>query len=87
MAQNNYDGIVKGHYIKSNKMLSPIFIIGVPRSGTTLLRVILDSHTQIAAAPETPWILGGYGSAFSLRMMICDLIEHFTSLLAFSMIN
>jgi len=34
---------------------SPIFVIGVPRSGTTLLRVLLDSHPNIASGPETPW--------------------------------
>lgn len=37
----------------------PIFILGVPRSGTTLLRTILDSHPSIACGPETPW-LGGH---------------------------
>lgn len=37
----------------------PIFILGVPRSGTTLLRTILDSHSGIACGPETPW-LGGH---------------------------
>jgi hypothetical protein len=31
----------------------PIFIIGCPRSGTTLLRVILDSHPSICCGPET----------------------------------
>lgn len=35
---------------------TPIFILGVPRSGTTLLRTILDSHPNIAAGPETPWL-------------------------------
>jgi len=34
----------------------PIFILGVPRSGTTLLRAILDSHPAIACGPETPWL-------------------------------
>jgi len=34
----------------------PIFILGVPRSGTTLLRTILDSHPTIACGPETPWL-------------------------------
>lgn len=33
----------------------PIFILGVPRSGTTLLRTLLDSHPAIACGPETPW--------------------------------
>jgi protein-tyrosine sulfotransferase len=37
----------------------PIFILGVPRSGTTLLRTLLDSHSNIACGPETPW-LGGH---------------------------
>jgi hypothetical protein len=33
--------------------IKPIFIIGSPRSGTTLLRVILDSHPNICCGPET----------------------------------
>lgn len=54
--------------------MNPIFIIGVPRSGTTLLRVLLDSHSRIAAAPETPWIVGGYGIN-SLREIAVYLTE------------
>lgn len=34
----------------------PIFILGVPRSGTTLLRTMLDAHPNIACGPETPWL-------------------------------
>jgi hypothetical protein len=32
-------------------------VVGVPRSGTTLLRLMLDSHPQLSIPPET-WFLG-----------------------------
>ncbi|MDP8903877.1 MAG: sulfotransferase [Chloroflexota bacterium] len=34
----------------------PIFIIGCARSGTTLLRLVLDSHSHISAGPETKFL-------------------------------
>jgi SAM-dependent methyltransferase len=34
----------------------PILIFGVPRSGTTLLRTILNCHPHIACGPEAPWL-------------------------------
>lgn len=37
-------------------MKPPIFILGVPRSGTTLLRTILNCHAHIACGPEAPWL-------------------------------
>ena len=30
----------------------PIFVVGCPRSGTTILRWCLDSHPRISAGPE-----------------------------------
>lgn len=36
---------------------SPIFILGAPRSGTTLLRLVLDAHPHISAGPETRFLL------------------------------
>ena len=54
----------------------PVIIVGVPRSGTTLLRVLLDSHSQIAALPESPWLLGVYGTDVSLRSLMQTLIDH-----------
>ncbi len=34
------------------KPVDPIFVGGAPRSGTTLIRAILDSHPNIACGPE-----------------------------------
>ncbi len=31
----------------------PVFIVGMPRSGTSLLSVILSAHSQLAISPET----------------------------------
>jgi hypothetical protein len=33
-----------------------VFLVGCPRSGTTLLQRLLDGHPQIAITPETHWI-------------------------------
>ncbi len=33
-----------------------LFIVGCPRSGTTLLQRLLDCHPQVAITPETHWI-------------------------------
>ena len=35
---------------------SPIFIVGMDRSGTTLMSVLVDAHPRIAVAPET-WFI------------------------------
>jgi|SRR5215472_1475051 len=38
-------------------MLNPyVFIVGCPRSGTTLLQRMLNAHPRIAVMPEAPWI-------------------------------
>jgi hypothetical protein len=37
-----------------------VFITGSPRSGTTLLRRVVDAHSRVAVAPETHWIPGFY---------------------------
>lgn len=35
----------------------PIFIIGCPRSGTTMLRLILDTHPNISCGPESGFLV------------------------------
>ena len=64
----------------------PIFIMGSPRSGTTLVSQMLDSHSRIAIYHETNYyptffpILRFYGDlsdAANLRRLIGDLVERF----------
>ena len=41
----------------SNNNLNPVFLIGFPRSGTTLLDTILRSHSKIEVIEEEPMVL------------------------------
>ncbi|WP_214326983.1 sulfotransferase family protein [Nonomuraea sediminis] len=38
----------------------PLFVIGCPRSGTTMLQLMLHSHPRIAVAPETRFLEPAY---------------------------
>jgi hypothetical protein len=38
----------------------PIFVIGCPRSGTTLLQLMLHAHPRIAVPTETRFVLAAY---------------------------
>ncbi len=38
----------------------PVFVVGCPRSGTTLLRLMLDAHPSLAIPPESHFIPGVY---------------------------
>ena len=39
------------------RMLGPVFVIGMPRSGTTMLRLALTSHEAICIPPESPFMI------------------------------
>jgi hypothetical protein len=43
-----------------------LFLVGSPRSGTTLLRRILDAHSQISISAESPWITEYWNSRTGL---------------------
>ena len=51
------------------------FIVGVPRSGTTLFRAMLGAHPAICAPSETPWVTGAYSAGPSLRGLLRNLVE------------
>ena len=54
----NYDEISKQRVqIKKNKNnFNPIFILGMPRSGTTLVEQIISSHSEVSGLGELPFI-------------------------------
>jgi hypothetical protein len=43
-----------------------VFIVGSPRSGTTLLQRVVDAHSQIAIASESEWIVRYYNRRIGL---------------------
>ena len=62
----------------------PIFIVGCPRSGTTLLQQMLDAHPDIAIAPETFFIrnfwlqrkhYGDLNQDSNYRQLIKDIVD------------
>src|ERR1700704_4645064 len=44
----------------------PIFIVGCPRSGTTLFRTMLHAHPRIAVPPETRFVMQAYLRRYSI---------------------
>jgi hypothetical protein len=61
-----------GHGPLSRQTFDPRlnFIVGVPRSGTTLFRAMLGAHPRICAPSETPWLCGAYDNSPSLRELL-----------------
>jgi Sulfotransferase family len=47
----------------------PIIVLGCPRSGTTLLQVMLHSHPRIAIPPETRFLLPAYRNRLRFRSL------------------
>ena len=54
---NNFDKFLECSptNAQNNKSIQPIFIIGMPRSGTSLIEQIISSHTSVFGAGELPF--------------------------------
>jgi hypothetical protein len=67
--------------------LTPIFILGMPRSGTTLVEQIISSHSKVSAAGELDYI-SRYGVSFGVGIkrpseaVISEFREKYLSRLA-----
>ena len=56
--KSNYPRILKKslELVNLTKKLIPIFIVGMPRSGTTLVEQIISSHSQVTGAGELSFV-------------------------------
>ena len=57
-----FDQALRGFVVMQSDR--PIFVIGCPRSGTTMLQLMLHSHPRIAVPPETRFLVPGYYRRF-----------------------
>ncbi len=64
---SGYQSLAKRSLLPSDTIITcvPIFIVGMPRSGTTLVEQIISSHSQVSGAGELPFV-ARYGSRLAL---------------------
>ncbi|HEY2586576.1 MAG TPA: sulfotransferase [Tepidisphaeraceae bacterium] len=61
---------------------TPVFIVGMPRSGSTLVEQVLASHPQVFGAGELPWLVELWQKLFSrLGMFHVSMREALTQML------
>lgn len=63
---------------------APLFIVGMPRSGTTLVSMLLNAHPEVAVTPETHYFTrfarvgerrGAFASAAGRRLLIGEMLK------------
>lgn len=59
------------------KSRAPIFVVGCPRSGTTLLQSLLGAHPAIATFPETKFFFYGVPQYEPRRRAVGMISQHF----------
>lgn len=59
---------------------APIFIVGMPRSGSTLIEQILSSHRKVQGMGETTALTDAVGDAFPLKILGEEKPRHFQQL-------
>lgn len=52
------------------------FLIAMPRSGTTLLRLMLDAHPELAIPPETDFVPRVLGTGASAESFLRAVVDH-----------
>jgi hypothetical protein len=60
-----------------------VFVVGCPRSGTTLLQRILDAHSKLAICPETFWVVYFFKNRIGLTPDGCVTPELVSRLLTY----
>ncbi len=54
--ENTFKSKLQNNSVSKNQSNTPIFIVGMPRSGTTLIEQILSSHSEVCGAGELPYL-------------------------------
>lgn len=68
-------GRVKANALNGEAGVTPVFLIGFPRSGTTLLDQILDSHPRLRVLEEKAFLLPGLKRLADASRMYPALLE------------
>lgn len=65
---------------RGSHLATPIFIVGMPRSGSTLIEQILSSHTKVQGLGETGTLFQTIGGKYPLRFLAPHGPNHYREL-------